>query len=313
MFDRMNFLRSWAALLGVSAWVILTGCRPSATDSIADGHSITNYQVKGVVKSLKPDEKEVVIKHEEIPGYMMAMTMPFSVRDTNELRGVKPGDSVEFRMRVTETDGWIDQLKVTASAAPTNTPPPKPAETNSPSGFRVLPTVPELQVGDLVPDYSFTNQFGAPIKLSQFRGQALAVTFIFTRCPFPLFCPRMSDAFSTAQKELLKRTSGPTNWQLLSISFDPEFDTPGIMKSYGQRWGADPQHWTLATGSFDQIEPLAVSVGLYFGRGVSIADQNHNLRTFIIGPTGHLVKLFPGNEWTGADLAEALLEAAPTK
>jgi protein SCO1/2 len=123
----------------------------------------------------------------------------------------------------------------------------------------------------------------------------------------------MSDAFSTAQKELLKRTSGPTNWQLLSISFDPEFDTPGIMKSYGQRWNADPKHWTLATGAFDQIEPFAVSVGLYFGRGVSIADQNHNLRTLIIGPTGRLAKLFPGNEWTGAELAEALLEAAQTK
>lgn len=304
-------LASGLLLLGFAlTWV---GCRPgpSPETEIAAG-SITNYTVRGVVRSIQPEEKKVVIRHEEIPGYMMAMTMPFTVRDTHELRDLQPGDQVEFRMRVTEDDGWIDQVKVLSRATPASPsdPPPEPAATNAPATFRVLPSVPELEVGDRVPNYAFTNQFGEPFPLSAFRGQALAITFIFTRCPFPLFCPKMSDAFAATQRVLQSRAGGPTNWHLLSLTFDPEYDTPATMKAYGERWKADPAHWTLATGSFDQIEPLATSVGLYFGRGVGIAEQNHNLRTVVIGPQGHLRTIFVGNEWTGAELAEALVNAA---
>jgi len=317
MFGAMK--RFWPLLAGVCliGWVLLTGCRRSPSDLATDEASITNYTVRGVVKSMKPEDLQLVIKHEEIPGYMMAMTMPFSVRDTNELRGVTAGDSVEFRMRVTERDGWIDQLRVTSNPTATESTNSSPVTatptTNAPSAFRVLPNVPELKLGDLIPDYALTNQQGVPFKLSDFRGQALAITFIFTRCPFPLFCPRVTDGFATTQKLLLSRPNGPTNWQLLSLTFDPEYDSPETMKAYGQRWKADPKHWTLATGAFDQIEPLAISVGLYFGRGVSIADQNHNLRTLVISPTGHLVQQFPGNQWTGEELAAALTAATEAK
>lgn len=305
--------------LEIGAWIafallVALGCNPKpATTNRSPEAAITNYTVRGVVKSLKRPEREAVIRHEEVPGYMPAMTMPFTVRESRELDGVDPGDSVEFRLRVTETDGWIDQVKVLAKVDPTtrkpvvtNTPPPAPTN----AAFRVLPNVPELKPGDLVPDYAFTNQLGQPVRLGSFRGQALAVSFIFTRCPFPLFCPRMSERFAEVQAAFDTQNTGATNWHLLSITFDPEFDTPAVLKGYGQRWKADPRRWTLATGGFDQIEPFATSVGLYFGRGVSIADQNHNLRTLVIGPDGRLVQVFRGNEWSADELVQSLLEAS---
>ena len=305
--------------LEIGVWIafallVALGCNPKpATTNRSSEAAITNYTVRGVVKSLKRPEREAVIRHEEVPGYMPAMTMPFTVRESRELDGVDPGDSVEFRLRVTETDGWIDQVKVLAKADPTtrkpvvtNTPPPAPTN----AAFRVLPNVPELKPGDMVPDYAFTNQLGQPVRLGSFRGQALAVSFIFTRCPFPLFCPRMSERFAEVQAAFDTRNTGATNWHLLSITFDPEFDTPAVLKGYGQRWKADPRRWTLATGGFDQIEPFATSVGLYFGRGVSIADQNHNLRTLVIGPDGRLVQVFRGNEWSADELVQSLREAS---
>lgn len=296
--------------------LLVVGCKPDGGSTpTANEGSITNYTVRGVVRSLKPDENEVVIRHEEIAGYMVAMTMPFTVRERKDLDGLQSGDSVEFRLRVTEKDAWIDQIRVVSRPPKTTPAEPAAAEptTNARSAIRILPNVPELKVGEGVPEYAFTNQFGAPFSLSQFRGQAVALTFIFTRCPYPLFCPRMSDQFATAQKQLLARNDGPTNWHLISLSFDPEFDTPETMKAYGERWNADPKHWTLATGSFDQIEPLAVSSGLYFGRGVSIADQNHNLRTLVIRPDGTLQEMLVGNQWTAEELTEALVKAAAAK
>jgi len=286
-----------------------TGCkRPDGGAVGSSSESITNYDVRGVILSLKPEEKSLVVRHEEIPGYMMAMTMPLAVRDTNELAGLHAGDGIRFRMRVTETDGWIDQIQVVSNAqvtaAPTNAALP---------GFRVLPNVPDLAPGDVVPNYVFTNQFGRQFDLAGFRGQALAVTFVFTRCPYPTFCPRISDYFEKAQRRLLDAASGPTNWQLLTVTFDPEYDTPATMRAYGARWKADPAHWTLATGAMDQIEPLAVSAGLYFSRSVPVAQVNHNLRTLIIGPDGRLVKVYPGNEWTPAELAADLTQAASAK
>ena len=297
------------AILAALLAVVLPACKPdSPASSSVSGESITNYLTRGVVVSLASAERKVVIRHEEIPGYMMAMTMPFEVRDTQELKELHPGDGVEFRLRVTEKDGWIDQVRVISNAVAPATA-TAPATNASAPSFRVLPNVPDLTPGSEVPNYSFTNQLGNRFDLASFRGQALAVTFIFTRCPFPTFCPRVSDHFGQVQRHLLAAKNGPTNWQLLSLSFDPAYDTPKTMLEYGKRWKAEPSHWTLATGGFDQIEPFTVSVGLYFGRDVEVANLNHNLRTLVIGTDGKLKQVFQGNEWTPAELAAALTQA----
>ncbi len=141
------------------------------------------FSVTGLVKELKPDNKTVVVQHEEIPNYMQAMTMPFEVRDTNELAGLKTGDQVSFRLLVTEKDGWIDQLTKLGSTHVAEAPPRDP--------FRRVRFVEPLNVGDQMPDYAFTNELRQAVHLAHFKGQALAFTFIYTRCPLPNFCPRM--------------------------------------------------------------------------------------------------------------------------
>src|SRR6266704_2874059 len=151
--------------------ILMTACgKPDKTNSpsrvaTSDKAAQQVFQVKGIVVGVKPAEKTVEIKHEEIPGYMPAMTMPFEVRDTNELAGLQPGDSVSFRMLVTDTEGWIDQIRKLAAPATNLTPASSP--------LRLVREVEPLSVGDPLPDYHLTNQFGQPISTAQFKGDAL--------------------------------------------------------------------------------------------------------------------------------------------
>lgn len=307
-------MKEWVWLFNLSLLLVVTSCEkqsPGTTPAAPTAPpviSVTStqmFQVKGVVESVKAEAKTVRIRHDAIPGYMDAMTMPFEVRDTNELAGVNAGDSVTFRMFVTETDGWIDQiqkLNVDANAAsiPANAP------------IRIVRDVEPLDVGDLLPDYRFTNQVGQAVSLSQFRGQALALTFIFTRCPFPTFCPLMSNNFQKAQDALLANPNAPTNWHLLTISFDPEFDTPGQLKAYAARQHADPARWDFLTGTLVDITALSEQVGLQFWRdpGGSI---NHNLRTVVVDARGRVQKIFIENKWTVEELTDEIIKAAGNK
>jgi protein SCO1/2 len=260
---------------------------------------------------VKPESKEIEVKHEEIPGYMPAMTMPFDVKTTNELAGLAPGDAVSFRMIVTDTEGWIDQIKKIGSA-PTNNPATaanplagQPAE----GKIRIVRDVEPLSIGDPLPEYAFTNQFGQRITTSQFKGQALAITFIFTRCPFPNFCPFTARNFAVAQQTLSARTSGPTNWHLLTISFDPDFDTPPVLKAFGESYKYDPAHWTLATGAIVDIMAIGEQFGLVF-QPEQTGTISHNLRTVVIDAAGRVQKNLVGNSWTSDELAEEMVKAA---
>ncbi len=258
------------------------------------------FQVKGVVQALKPREKQVEIRHEAVPGYMPAMTMPFDVKDTNELTGLEPGQPVSFRLIVTDTEGWIDQVH--KLGPPTNSLP-----TTGP--FRLVRDVEPLEVGDLLPEYHLTNQFGQAFSTSRFRGQALAITFLFTRCPYPNFCPRMANNFEEAQQKLQTLANGPTNWQLLTISFDPEFDKPAVLKAYGDAHRCDPVHWTFATGELIDITAIAEQFGLAFWHDET-GGISHNLRTAVIDAAGRVQKIFAGNEWNSAELVAELVSGA---
>lgn len=294
-------------------WLVLlfSACKPAPptpasapTNRPPAAESITNYTVRGVVVA-PPEGKTVKVKHEEIPGYMMAMTMPFEARPTNELNGLMRGDLIEFRMRVTETDGWIDQIRILGTT--------KVEPTNGVNDIRLVPDVPALKAGDLVPNYTFTNELGRVVHLADYRGNALAVTFIFTRCPFPTFCPRMTEHFNKVSALLKSAPDAPKNWRLLSLSFDPDYDTPATLQAYGIRYDYDPATWSLATGSLNQIERMAGHFGLYFGRNVPIAEQNHNLRTVVLDTQGRVQEIFIGNEWESEDLAKAIRAAAAVK
>ena len=260
----------------------------------------TNQEIhpaKGIVIAVTPAEKKVTIKHDTIPGYMQGMTMPFDVKDTNELTGLAPGDVVTFRIVVQGNEGWIDQLHSTGIKS--NTPP-----TTAP--FRA---VEPLSEGDLFPEYHLTNQLGEAFSTAQFKGQALAITFLFTRCPYPSYCPLMANNFTDAQKTLLATPNAPTNWHLLTVSFDPEFDTPQILKRYAENHDADPAHSTYATGGLMEITALGEQFGLAFWKEQA-GIINHNLRTIVIDASGRVQKIFIGNEWKPEELVTELVKAA---
>jgi protein SCO1 len=262
------------------------------------------FDVKGVVKEVLPASKQVRIEHEKIADYMDAMTMLFDVKNTNELAGLAPGDNISFRMIVTEDDGWIDRVTRLGITTPVVSTPPE--------SFRRAREVEPLKVGQEMPNYNFTNEFGKPVSLADFKGKAVAFTFIFTRCPYPDYCPRMSKSFEAVQKHLKTATNGPTNWHLLSITIDPQFDTPTVLKNYAATYRYDSNHWSYVTGELIDITAIAEQFGLLFWRPDpnQPAGINHNLRTVVLTASGKVHKIFPENTWKPEDVAAAVTEAA---
>ncbi|MGO8699999.1 MAG: SCO family protein [Limisphaerales bacterium] len=258
-----------------------------------------DFFVKGVVKELEPDGKTILIRHEAISNYMAAMTMPFEVNDTNLLRGLQAGDEIKFHLVVAPDRGWIDHITLLRSNAPSD-------NAAAPPGFHFLPALPPLDEGDELPEYHFTNELSQPVSLSQFKGQTLALTFFFTSCPYPDFCPRMTGNFAAAQKELETKTN-TRPWHLFSISFDPTNDTPARLRSYAMTAHYDPNHWSFLTGDGKEIEELADQLGEQYWRDG--AGLSHNLRTVVVDPRGRIRKILIGNKWTAAQLVEEMLQA----
>jgi protein SCO1/2 len=230
--------------------------------------------------------------------------MPFEVHDTNELRGLQPGDRISFHLIVTADNGWIEHVTKLTPQHATDLP--------SRPTYRLVRDVDPLQPGELLPDYHFTNELGQAVSTKQLKGEAFAFTFFFTRCPYPQFCPLMSANFEAAEKKLLAMPNAPTNWHLFSISFDPENDSPATLKAYAQRFDYDPKHWSFVTGDLVDLTAIADQFGEYFGH-----DENggitHNLRTVVIDAQGRVAKIIPDNKWSSDELVAELVKAANVK
>ena len=264
---------------------------PSSAQQNESG--VRSFAVRGVIKELGTDSRTVLVQHEAVVGYMPAMTMPFNVQQSKELTGLRAGDRISFLLRVTDTESWIDHItRIGTLQMSEEGPSMEPLRTQSEAS---PPRHPLL-------DFKFTNELGQPVALGDFRGQALAITFFFTRCPIPDYCPRLSKNFQQAAKRLIAVPSGPTNWHFLSVSFDTEFDNPSALKAYAEQYHYDPTRWSFLTGPAEQIGQLARMSDVTFERdGVSFS---HNFRTLIIDTAGHLQMVFP----TGGDLSDALVE-----
>jgi protein SCO1/2 len=159
-----------------------------------------------------------------------------------------------------------------------------------------------------VPDYPFTNELGKVTRLSDFRGKVVGLTFMFTRCPLPEFCPRMLRNFETAQ-ETLKGQNAFTNWHLVALTIDPKFDTPAALRAHGQTYGYDPERWTFLTGALIDIDAIAEQAGILYRRQTPDALPDHNLRTLVIDAEGRLRKTFIGNTWKPEELVEEMQAA----
>ncbi len=265
------------------------------------GSNVRSFMAQGVVKELKADGKTVVIAHEAIGHYMDAMTMPFGVKEPKELAGLRTGDKIRFCLRVTSTESWIGGISKSGTA---------------PAGESEPASVPAAAAGATkarhpLLDYAFTNELGQAVRLGDFRGQALAITFFFTRCPIPDYCPRLSKNFEEASQKLSTMRGAPTNWHFLSVSFDPDFDTPPVLKAYAERYRYDPKHWSFLTGPREKISELASGSDVTFERAGGFI--NHNFRTLIIDDADHLQMIFPtGGNLSDAIVAEILRAAAVT-
>jgi protein SCO1/2 len=279
-------LNTNSRLLATLLCVLLTGCNrapdPSTTSTPRNQLS---YSVRGVIQRIEPGGRQTLIAHEEIRGYMAAMTMEFTAAEASELAGLQPGDEITFQLNVGEKESLISAVHKTGRKGPV-----------APTAHTVASTP---APGAQLPDTELIDEAGDHFRLSDLRGKALAFTFIFTRCPLPDFCPRLSMHFADVRKDLA--ASGPAaKWRLLSISIDPAYDTPERLRDYAEQYGADRTGWIFATGEPDAIRRLASASGLIVsGEAPSL---NHNLRTIVLDTEGKVARVFPGNEWKPAEV-----------
>jgi protein SCO1/2 len=274
-----------------------TSASQPATHQRATTGPAKTFEVHGTIRSVDIANRLLRITHEEIPNYMPGMTMPFTVKDPALLNGLAPGDSVQFELIVTETDSWIAQVeKIPAGDGALGV-------GNSSATLQERETE-RLQVGEKLPDFQLTDQDGKPVHLSDFHGKAVVLTFIYTRCPLPNFCPLMSKNFAEVQQRLTKELPG--KYHLLSITMDPDFDRPEVLKEYASRYDANSTDWSFVTGTPEQISFVAGLVGLYYVRENGLIS--HDLRTALIGPDGKLVHLWKSNVWTPYEVQRMVRE-----
>ena len=242
------------------------------------------YELKGKVVAVDADKHQVTVSHEDIKGYMPGMTMPFTVRDQIDLKELGPNDTLTATLVVDGTHTWLEDLIVT--------------QVNSDGS--AMPAVVMAKEGDEVPNFTLRNQNNREIHVRDYRGKTLLLTFIYTRCPVPEYCTLMSNNFAQIDRALGQDPALYEQTHLLSISIDPGYDTPEVLKSYGaahtERYENETfAHWEFAGGTSEQVKKIAEYFGLtYFPEKDQII---HALRTVIISPEGKIAKIYSGNDW----------------
>jgi protein SCO1/2 len=259
------------------------------------------YPLQGQVLSIDPARKSVTLKHGEIKGFMPAMTMPYEVREEKALDGVSPGDLVSATLVVFANGAYLTDVKRTGSAPLEKSADAESGATPSASsGFELLKT------GEAVPDATFVDQNGRKRHFADFKGAPLAITFIYTKCPLPTFCPLMDRHFASIQKSLAADPS-LNSVKLVTVSFDPVTDTPPVLAAHAKRLNADLRRWTFLTGDRDEIDKFAARFGVSVSRSLNDPrDITHNLRTAVVDAGGRLVKVYTGNEWTPPEVLQDL-------
>ena len=284
-------------LLALAAFV---GCRGKSGAPVKP----EQYPVRGKIVSVDAANQRVTLDHEAIPGFMEAMTMDYRVDDPAVLGEVHPGDRITATLLVERDAAGPKNLRlhnvvVIAQARPDYKPP-------------VTYHVP--QAGEAVPEFRLLNQDGKQIDVKQFRGKVVAMTFVYTRCTMAEFCPRMSRNFADMDAELAKDPALYGKTHLLSVSFDPKYDTPKVLRSYGggvtgkftqEKFG----HWDFAAPQGDEL----LNMEKWFDVGVTPGEQGslqHSLATTIIGKDGRVVAFYPSNDWKVSDVLALMRQSA---
>jgi protein SCO1/2 len=277
----------------------------------ATGKLEIDYPLKGVVKKVDLVRGSLMIAHEAIPGFMEAMTMPFFYQDRALLEGLAIGDHVDGTLHVVQEDGVVVEHELRELVVT------KPAlrqftldVTKGKVSLRDQPK--QLEIGQAVPDFAMTTQEGKPLKLSDLRGSVVVLTFIYTRCPLPDFCPLMDRKFGELAQRAGAVPERARQIRLISLSFDPEHDTPALLAKHAQAKGAVPPLWTFAVATHEELAKIGRPLGLFYGpRENEIA---HNLCTAIIDTEGKLARLELGadrNKWENVDLLKTIYSLIP--
>lgn len=286
-------VRAWPLVLCTIVCALLAGCSPAPDESRAQ-----RYELKGKIVSFNKAQRQVVVQHEEVPGFMEAMTMPFTLREDSAFDVMRAGDTIQATLVVdderTRLENPIITQAIPSAAAATGTPADGPTEP---------------EIGATPPGATLVNQDGKQINLQQYRGRALVLTFIYTRCPLPDYCTLMSNNFAAINRELNKSPELRDGARLLSITLDPAYDTPQVLRSYGAAHtenyqGEKFETWEFATGEPEEIRRMANFFGLLYKQ--EGAQVDHSLRTAVIAPDGKLYKLYRGNEWKPAEVLDDL-------
>jgi len=264
----------------------------AALSICAIGACAPRYTSRAVVVRVDPGASQVTLSHDAIPGFMESMVMPFDVRDRALLRGLAPGDRVAFRLRVHRGRSIVDRLRVTSAV-------------RVDAGALRSPAAPILvALGAPVPDFELINQDGERLTLSSLRRHVVAVTFVYTRCPLPDYCPRMMTNFRALAQRFGDRLG--RDLTLLTITFDPTFDSPVVLKRYAASFGAGRAGWQLLTGSREEVRQVCERFGLEFWPEDGLIT--HTLQTAIIDRDGRLAASVEGKDYTPRQLGD-LIEA----
>jgi protein SCO1 len=276
-------------LVGLS-WV-LAGCHSSSK----------HYLLQGQVLGKNDSARQLIVTHGAIPGFMAAMTMPYAVRDPRGFQEVQQGDLITADLVVAgANDYWLEHLSIKSQAE---------------RGWVSSVPAHVLMPGERVPDVSLTNQDGKTLRLTDFRGKAVLITFVYTRCPFPTFCPLVSSKFAAIHKAMAKVPAEYEATHLISISLDPAYDTPLIMRAYGLNYLAnDPkgfEHWDFVATTPDDLNTVATAFGLEYFPQANLVP--HSMNTILLATDGTVSRYWPGTEWNTSEVISALRQAIGVK
>jgi len=279
-----------ALLVGCCLVSILSGCEA------AKPPPQRRFDLHGKVVAVDKNEGTVMVAHQAIPNYMAAMTMSYVLKDKWAFDVLKPGQTVNATLVVEGDRSWLEGIVVTGEGK---------AESNS----LAPPGVVRDPLGEIVPDFNLINQDGKRIHLHQYRGKALLLTFIYTRCPLPDYCPLMSRNFAHILEQLCRDPALSQITHLLSVSIDPDYDKPAVLRTYALDCAGDPHpfdRWEFASGTREQVQKVAEFFGLkYWSESGQIV---HALVTALIGPDEKVIHVYCGNDWQPAQVVSDLRE-----
>jgi protein SCO1/2 len=285
--------RTLAAL--VAAWLVVVAGGASAC-SRREPPKV--YSITGQVLAVHEDRQQLTVRHDDIPDFMPGMTMSFPVASPGLLTGREPGELIKATLEVTDSVGRLTAIERVGFT-------PLPTDTNAAAMAAGI-----LQAGDDAPDAAFIDQQNQRRAVfSDWKGSVTLATFIYTRCPLPNFCPLMDKHFAALQRTIAAEPELRASVRLVSISFDPEYDTPEVLAKHAAGLKADPALWTFVTGDRVTVDRFAAKLGVGLVRTADSTEITHNLRTVLVGRNGKISQIYSGSEWTPAKVLEDIRSA----